>query len=54
MICGDSDSAVRELLRRYPEARDLEITGAGLEEAFLQLTGAGGEDLETEELEAAG
>jgi len=54
LICGDSDSAVRELLRRYPEARDLEITGAGLEEAFLQLTGAGGEDLETEELEAAG
>ena len=24
--------------RGYPEARDIEITGAGLEEAFLQLT----------------
>ena len=25
--------------RAYPGARDIEITGAGLEEAFLQLTG---------------
>jgi hypothetical protein len=23
---------------RYPQARDLEITGAGLEEAFIALT----------------
>lgn len=36
--CSDSDRAVRELLREFPEVRDLEITGAGLEEAFLQLT----------------
>jgi ABC-2 type transport system ATP-binding protein len=26
-------------LAAYPEARDVEITGAGLEQAFLQLTG---------------
>jgi ABC-2 type transport system ATP-binding protein len=36
--CSDSDRAVRALLERFPAARDLEITGAGLEEAFLQLT----------------
>ena len=36
--CADSDLAIRALLARYPEARDIEITGAGLEEAFLELT----------------
>ncbi len=38
--CSDSDSAIRALLDRYPSARDIEITGAGLEEAFLELTAA--------------
>jgi ABC-2 type transport system ATP-binding protein len=42
--CSDSDLAVRALLPRYPAARDIEITGAGLEQAFLQLTGGNGED----------
>ena len=37
--CSDSDAAIRALLDRFPEARDIEIAGAGLEEAFLQLTG---------------
>jgi ABC-2 type transport system ATP-binding protein len=36
--CADSDAAVRALLQAYPEARDLEITGAGFEEAFIELT----------------
>jgi ABC-2 type transport system ATP-binding protein len=36
--CSDSDTAIRALLARYPAARDIEITGAGLEEAFLELT----------------
>jgi ABC-2 type transport system ATP-binding protein len=36
--CTDSDAAIRALLERYPAARDIEITGAGLEEAFLELT----------------
>ena len=40
--CGDSDATIRALLPLYPQARDIEITGAGLEEAFLELTG--GED----------
>ena len=37
--CTDSDAAIRALLAAYPDARDIEISGAGLEEAFLQLTG---------------
>jgi ABC-2 type transport system ATP-binding protein len=39
MNCADSDLALRALLTAYPQARDIEVTGAGLEEAFLQLTG---------------
>ena len=41
LACSDSDAAVRALLERYPEARDIEIAAAGLEQAFLQLTGDG-------------
>jgi ABC-2 type transport system ATP-binding protein len=37
--CSDSDIALRALLPAYPQARDVEVSGAGLEEAFLQLTG---------------
>jgi ABC-2 type transport system ATP-binding protein len=36
--CTDSDVAIRALLARHPSARDIEITGAGLEDAFLELT----------------
>ncbi len=36
--CSDSDATIRALLERFPTARDIEITGAGLEEAFLELT----------------
>jgi ABC-2 type transport system ATP-binding protein len=39
LVCSDSDQAIRELLPRYPAARDIEITGAGLEDAFVRLTG---------------
>ena len=38
LACSDSDAAIRQLLERYPATRDIEITGAGLEEAFLSLT----------------
>jgi ABC-2 type transport system ATP-binding protein len=38
--CADSDAAIRALLDEYPDARDIEIAGAGLEEAFLELTAA--------------
>ena len=36
--CSDSDTAIRGLLARYPDVSDIEITGAGLEEAFVELT----------------
>jgi ABC-2 type transport system ATP-binding protein len=39
LVCADSDAAIRELLARYPQARDIEIAQAGIEEAFLELTG---------------
>jgi ABC-2 type transport system ATP-binding protein len=38
LSCSDSDTAIRGLLARYPDASDIEITGAGLEEAFVELT----------------
>jgi ABC-2 type transport system ATP-binding protein len=36
--CSDSDAAIRAFLPAFPDARDIEVVGAGLEEAFLQLT----------------
>jgi ABC-2 type transport system ATP-binding protein len=39
LTCADSDQAIRALLAAYPHARDIEIIAAGLEEAFLTLTG---------------
>jgi ABC-2 type transport system ATP-binding protein len=44
LTCSDSDAAIRGLLQSHPQARDIEITGAGLEEAFVRLTGAGDGD----------
>jgi ABC-2 type transport system ATP-binding protein len=38
--CTDSDAALHRLLRDHPETRDIEVRGAGLEEAFLELTGS--------------
>ena len=43
LICSDSDAAIRALLAAYADARDIEIAGAGLEEAFVELTGDGDE-----------
>jgi len=48
LSCSDSDSALRELLRRFPGARDIEVRGAGLEEAFLELTADEDDDDEVE------
>jgi ABC-2 type transport system ATP-binding protein len=39
LACSDSDAALRALLSAHPLAHDIEVRGAGLEEAFLQLTG---------------
>ncbi len=46
-ICGtgvsidsmDADATIRDLVARGMPFRDLEITGAGLEQAFVNLTG---------------
>ena len=40
LVCSDSDAALRALLERYTQARDIEVTGAGLEDAFIELTAA--------------
>jgi ABC-2 type transport system ATP-binding protein len=37
--CTDSDAALRALLAGWESARDIEVVGGGLEEAFLALTG---------------
>ena len=39
LICTDSDAAIRALLDAHPDAHDLEIASAGLEDAFIELTG---------------
>lgn len=39
LTCTSSDDAVRALLPAYPQARDIEISGAGLDQAFRLLTG---------------
>jgi ABC-2 type transport system ATP-binding protein len=36
--CSDSDRALRELLTRFDDARDIEITAGDLEDAFVELT----------------
>ena len=47
LACADSDEAIRALLSEpIPQARDIEIAAAGLEEAFLQLTGDSGPQAE--------
>jgi ABC-2 type transport system ATP-binding protein len=38
LSCTDSDAAIRALLAAHPDARDIEIQAAGLEQAFLELT----------------
>ena len=42
--CSDSDAAIRALLPAYPQARDVEIAGAGLEDAFVELTSGDGRE----------
>jgi ABC-2 type transport system ATP-binding protein len=38
LSCADAEAALRGLLAEFPAARDVEVRGAGLEEAFLALT----------------
>ena len=39
LTCTDSDAALKTLIAAWPDVRNIEIAGAGLEEAFLELTG---------------
>jgi ABC-2 type transport system ATP-binding protein len=39
---SDPDATVRALLQQAPHVQGLEVTRAGMEEAFLQLTQQGG------------
>jgi ABC-2 type transport system ATP-binding protein len=41
--CSDSDAAIRALLSAHADVRDVEIAAAGLEQAFLALTGDRGQ-----------
>jgi ABC-2 type transport system ATP-binding protein len=38
LACSDADAALRALVAAEPDARDFEVTGADLEDAFLALT----------------
>jgi ABC-2 type transport system ATP-binding protein len=38
LSCSDADVALPALLQTFPAARDIEVTGGTLEEAFLELT----------------
>jgi ABC-2 type transport system ATP-binding protein len=38
LSCSDSDQSIRALLKQYSMAKDIEIAGGSLEDAFLELT----------------
>jgi ABC-2 type transport system ATP-binding protein len=38
LSCSDSDAAIRALLAAHPDVHDIEIRGAALEDAFIELT----------------
>jgi ABC-2 type transport system ATP-binding protein len=44
LTCTDAEAALRALLDRFPSAADVEVRGAGLEDAFLALTADGNGD----------
>ena len=44
LTCADSDLTLRALLSRFPAARDIEVAGAGIEEAFVALTADDNDD----------
>jgi ABC-2 type transport system ATP-binding protein len=43
LACRRPDDALRALLDQYPQAHDIEVKGAALEDAFVELTASGGE-----------
>ncbi len=53
LSCADSDRAIRALLGAHPDARDIEINSAGLEDAFVELTADGDDGAAREPVGAA-
>jgi len=52
LACSDAEAALRALLGQFPGIRDIEVRGAGLEDAFLALTGGdidGGGDIDSDD-----
>jgi ABC-2 type transport system ATP-binding protein len=47
LACSDAETALRALLGEFPEVRDIEVRGSGIEEAFVALT-SGHDDAEAE------
>jgi ABC-2 type transport system ATP-binding protein len=41
LVCADSDRALRALLAAHPDARDIEVRPADLEDAFLTMAAEG-------------
>ena len=41
LTCAEAETVLRALLDRFPTAADVEVRGAGLEDAFLALTADG-------------
>ncbi len=52
LTCTDSDQAIRALLHGYHDVRDIEIHGAALEDAFVELTSATAPGADREEVAA--
>jgi ABC-2 type transport system ATP-binding protein len=45
LACADPDAALRALLSRFPATHDIEVRGAGIEEAFITLTADAGDGI---------
>jgi ABC-2 type transport system ATP-binding protein len=54
LTCSDSDGALRALLAQHGDARDIEVRGAALEDAFVALTADEDEDQDEPALKVPG
>jgi ABC-2 type transport system ATP-binding protein len=53
LVCRRPDEALRAFLGRYPDAHDIEVKGAALEDAFVELTASSSDDPEPTEASPA-
>jgi ABC-2 type transport system ATP-binding protein len=49
LACTDAEATLRALLGQFPDIRDIEVRGAGLEDAFLALTG---DDINSDDIDS--